>query len=103
MEAVAGVEPTRRQRKNLRFLPSGTTKTAPEGGRLYVLNVLHADLKQIGDRAFVGLVYVADTLRTVFGISTILPLELTARLPGVAAVHPMEENATVSLEHWLSP
>ena len=39
--------------------------TAPKGGDLYVLDLLHTDLDQISDLALVGLVHVANTLAAV--------------------------------------
>ena len=92
MEAVAGVEPTQRQRK----ISASFLQAPPEPPRraafLCVLHVLHTDLEQIRYRALVGLMDVANTLGTVFGISAILPLELTAGLPGITAIYPVEED-----------
>jgi len=77
--------------------------TAPQGGGLYVLDLLDADLDQISDLALVGFMHVTNTLATVLRISAIGVLELTAGLPGLSTVYPVEKDAAVSLEHCTAP
>lgn len=98
MEVTAGLAPAPGQR-NLH----GSTerhRNRPAGRCfLCVLHVLHADLQQICNLALVGLVHVALAGVAVALVYAIGILEPTAGLPGVAAVHPVEEDAAVSLEH----
>lgn len=77
--------------------------TAPKGGDLYVLDLLHTDLDQISNLALVRLVHVADTLAAVLRISAICVLELTTGLKGSSTVYPVKKDAAVSLEHCTAP